>query len=488
MNVKLTICVAILVAAMTACGGDDGSQGRGGTSTRCTTGETRACTCADGAEGSKSCGDDRAWGDCQCGGVQPDVIDDDATPACTPACEGKACGFDGCSGTCGTCGDGQYCADGACVAGTCTPACADRQCGDDGCGGLCGACDGGKACVDGRCEGGCTPACADKSCGPDGCGGTCGACPDGQICQPDYSCKPGDCTPDCAGRECGDDGCGGSCGACDAGCSCDVSGRCAGACTCTPSCAEKHCGDDGCGGSCGTCGEGKSCDAYGRCEASCECLSECSVLAACGTWCGECGGGAHCSPLTGACVAGGDCADLLACAQACLEGVEDVQGCVFALCDPSGANMEYTALLICVQQVCSSSFTAACANEALSGSCASHYQACAGGCSPGCLGKQCGPDGCGGSCGSCSSGYTCDVYGACQPGTADPCNGITYEGCCSGTVTKWCENNAVQQVDCTTSPQGSTGTKCGWDTANNFYYCVSTAAADPSGTFPYACP
>jgi len=28
-------------------------------------------------------------------------------------------------------------------------------------------------------------------------------------------------------------------------------------------------------------------------------------------------------------------------------------------------------------------------------------------CTPSCTGKQCGSDGCGGSCGTCSSGYTC---------------------------------------------------------------------------------
>src|SRR5829696_3210296 len=28
-----------------------------------------------------------------------------ACPRCTPQCQGKACGADGCGGTCGTCGD-----------------------------------------------------------------------------------------------------------------------------------------------------------------------------------------------------------------------------------------------------------------------------------------------------------------------------------------------------------------------------------------------
>jgi hypothetical protein len=67
---------------------------------------------------------------------------------------------------------------------------------------------------------------------------------------------------------------------------------------------------------------------------------------------------------------------------------------------------------------------------------------------------------------------------------------FTYEGCCEGTVTKWCDPNGggLGQVDCTTNPSDGSGTKCGWDTTNNFYYCVPSATADPSGEFPYACP
>eukprot|EP00756_Hemistasia_phaeocysticola_P025020 Hpha_TRINITY_DN15984_c2_g5::TRINITY_DN15984_c2_g5_i1::g.72854::m.72854 len=35
-------------------------------------------------------------------------------------------------------------------------------------------------------------------------------------------------------------------------------------------------------------------------------------------------------------------------------------------------------------------------------------------CQPQCGSKQCGDDGCGGSCGSCYSGYTCSTYGTCR--------------------------------------------------------------------------
>jgi len=58
---------------------------------------------------------------------------------CTPACEGKECGADGCGGECGTCQFGQ-CDPGT---GTCeTPLadCTNKECGSDGAGGSCGTC------------------------------------------------------------------------------------------------------------------------------------------------------------------------------------------------------------------------------------------------------------------------------------------------------------------------------------------------------------
>jgi len=56
------------------------------------------------------------------------VACDDATPKhpCTPACEGRVCGADGCGADCGACEDGTACVDGAaCVAQACAPGCTD---------------------------------------------------------------------------------------------------------------------------------------------------------------------------------------------------------------------------------------------------------------------------------------------------------------------------------------------------------------------------
>ena len=68
---------------------------------------------------------------------------------CTPNCQGKVCGTDGCGGTCGDCPllSAYNCSSvGTCL---CVPNCYEKTCGSDGCGGACG-----KACGDGQsCDG-----------------------------------------------------------------------------------------------------------------------------------------------------------------------------------------------------------------------------------------------------------------------------------------------------------------------------------------------
>ncbi len=43
------------------------------------------------------------------------LLSDGAPPVCSPDCEDRACGDDGCGGTCGRCGRAEECVDGACV-------------------------------------------------------------------------------------------------------------------------------------------------------------------------------------------------------------------------------------------------------------------------------------------------------------------------------------------------------------------------------------
>ncbi len=86
------------------------------------------------------------------------------TPPCTPACEGRCCGDDGCGGTCAdSCGLGQ-----TCDSRTCT--CQD------------------ETCIPLTCES------SGKSCGTweDGCGGSfsCPDCPQDMVCSDSGSCEP----------------------------------------------------------------------------------------------------------------------------------------------------------------------------------------------------------------------------------------------------------------------------------------------------------
>ncbi len=113
---------------------------------------------------------------------------------CRPACEGRACGPDGCGGLCGTCEAGFKCtAEGACVE-ACTPRASTRCVGDavhwvDSCGNL-GAvrtqCGDGTACR----EGVCVP------CEPRSYRG----CHAGRVVWVDSCNRPGEVVEECAGQ------------------------------------------------------------------------------------------------------------------------------------------------------------------------------------------------------------------------------------------------------------------------------------------------
>ncbi len=204
--------------------------------------------------------------------------------SCTPQCDGKTCGPNGCGGSCGACASGQTCAaDGHCLAGT--PGCVGIPSVGNCIGNLLQTCQGNPkmtvttdckklglvcgwsdtesqvGCVPGPCE----PNCSGKTCGTNGCDGFCGFCFTGQACL-NGLCQIGTCTGDCTGKQCGDDGCGGSCGTCGDGQGCDSLGKC-GFALCVPKCLlfGYECGDDGCGKSCGTCASGLKCE-DGKCS------------------------------------------------------------------------------------------------------------------------------------------------------------------------------------------------------------------------------
>jgi hypothetical protein len=270
-------------------------------------------------------------------------------------------------------------------------------------------------------------------------------------------CIPSCFTPEGGIAECGDDGCGGSCGECT-GCALVCSG---GKCAASPeadwechnddifymdSCGawgqkKEDCGAAGCnagskvcadcedvcsdiecgtqsGCDCGTCPEGKSCDG-GQCVVKCgdeQCGSaetQCSCPADCKSGCACCDGND--------CVA--DTSD-----EQCGKGAE--------VC------IECTGQDKCVKGAC------VC------------LPACAGG-------KECGSDGCGGSCGTCEAGKNCEgaqcvvKCGDEQCGAGEnkcncpaDCTG-GCAGCCAGAVCKtgdlnWeCGTGASVCTECT---------------------------------------
>ena len=177
--------------------------------------------------------DSAAWADCQ-GDVDCDAHGDLTVPTCGDGmCNGPE--------TCLTCEMDCGCPEGkTCDGGTCAVNCPDGECDvtetECGCPEDCGVCAG--CCSSGKCKVGtsdfdcgqngadcadCTMAlmsCVNKQCQCE--------CFDGQCCSQEDQCDcPQDCGDPCAGKECGDDGCGGSCGECGAGLLCEESsGEC----------------------------------------------------------------------------------------------------------------------------------------------------------------------------------------------------------------------------------------------------------------------
>jgi hypothetical protein len=167
----------------------------------------------------------------------------------------------------------------------CVPQCSGKQCGDDSCGGTCGSCGNFEYCGADLCLG----------CGGDGqfC------CPSGQGCKFTLVCNgTNHCQQPIAGME---PPCGGYSQNCcpgllcdtGMGLTCDVSNHCfpppADMLSCQPQCGGKNCGDDSCGDVCGTCNSYEFCDGTQNC-------------APCGQFAGD-----TCCPSGPSCVGGMFC-------------------------------------------------------------------------------------------------------------------------------------------------------------------------------------
>jgi len=110
-----------------------------------------------------------------------------------------------------------------------------------------------------------------------------------------------------------------------------------------------------------------------------------------------------------------------------------------------------------------------------------------------CTDKECGDDGCGGTCGECTEGKTC-VQNKCVAGqypevclgmntpSGTDCAGVTFEGCCDdkGRVV-FCDDKKLYCIDCSKGPE------CGWNAQASYYDCGTEGGEDPSGKNPKNC-
>ncbi|HEY2746923.1 MAG TPA: hypothetical protein VGL86_20010 [Polyangia bacterium] len=372
----------------------------------------------------------------------------------------------------GSCGVASDCASGIC--NLTTNSCAASDCGDGvrddqetdvDCGGpSCPGCATGQSCsANGDCANqlcnSVTMTCVANSCGDgilDGtetdvdCGGACATkCKEGQVCLSSSDCAPpGACdgTHHCVAAQCTngvqdsnetDVDCGGTvCAPCPLGKKCGAGADCASSfCNAqTKLCVADQCHDglkDGsesdvdCGGGCATkCGGGQMCSGPSDCSGTgvvCDGAHVCCTPSCSGKVCGSDGCGGSCGTCTST---------------------------TTPMCAANGASCQCTA-----------------------SSCASlgaQYQ-CSGGqcaCVPSCAGKSCGPDGCGGQCGTC-------------PGYAPSCNAGVCE--CSGSSCSTLGGNYTcvgGGCSCTPSTCASLGKVCGqWSNG-----CGSTLSCPNCGS------
>jgi len=187
---------------------------------------------------------------------------------------------------------------------------------------------------------------------------------------------------------------------------------------CEPDCVDKDCGDDGCGGSCGDCDDGNpcttdSCEVAGVCAFTLKPLEE-LVVEDC-----VCEEDADCDALEDddLCNGGLTC-DTGSEPSTCAVDPDSVVACDTL---PDEAAPECN-LPTCVPEtgLCS----AMPANDGAS--CSDGAGTCASGlcCIPDCTEKECGNDGCGGTCGTCEAGDLCTGEITCADGICEAAGGL----------------------------------------------------------------
>jgi hypothetical protein len=469
-------------------------------------------------------GDSCSAGECQPGANEPDC--DDSNECTTDVCQSPTgCKHINAVGFCddgNSCTQGDYCANGTCISGANACPCDDdadcaAQDDDDLCNGILNCdksspnpamwmCKVAPASVVS-----CPPAasiCKVTFCVPQtgecvtASGNESAACDDNDVCTDGEKCHGGDClggalvncddTEECTVDTCHSaQGClfapvqdGTACAG--QGWTCQM-----GQCThCAPNCTGKDCGPNGCGGFCGTCPGDETCTAQGTC------VSEC---VGCAPWQDCLDGVCTDPPVTDTCPGGGEqigsfCHDIgLA---GCCGGSDALYYCGWNQECPWGMGSCLCRIKCSGNMVCGFDYQNDFFNCLWPPAQANPYGELYCGwyvCEPDCQGKECGGDGCGGSCGTCQWDEVC-VDGECDPqgvpscnGTAtwsySSCQGLGFEGCCDpwGRVL-WCENNKLYCLDCAAGPS------CGWHGSEGYYDCQTNGGSDPTGQHPKACP
>jgi len=189
---------------------------------------------------------------------------------------------------------------------------------------------------------------------------------------------------------------------CPEGQACDDWGGCT---ACAPDCDGKECGPDGCAGSCGECEEGCKC-VGGKCAG---CGGKVGFGEPCGEdkdcetgLCFELDGWAFCSEL---CQHDEDCSMESWCMH-----VDDERGDMIQVCVPCMGE--------CFDKECGSDGCGGSCGGCPDGFLCTGAGLCMCDCTPQCEGKQCGPDMCLGTCGPCGEVEVCYEGSCCTPDCA----------------------------------------------------------------------
>ncbi|HUU03311.1 MAG TPA: hypothetical protein VM425_17895 [Myxococcota bacterium] len=203
-------------------------------------------------------------------------------------------------------------------------------------------------------------------------------------------------------------------------------------------------------------------------------LAACAALVHCGgDNSGECISNADCKPREFCNLHSSKCEPSTSCNQ--------VAECSGLCCgDPCGTGAECLDTCATSELICN---TTSCICEV---------------CQPDCAGRNCGDDGCGGSCGNCSGTDTCEANGICRPCRPDCTGNVCGDDGCGG----FCDNCSADQHcvhDTCIAGAGEPGDPCPdgdsdcppkWPTClsgGGQTYCSRACITDADCVFPNCC-